>query len=579
MRRVVWSVIAVGSAIRLLVIASSYWWQDDYVHMWDAWWQSFGMFVTKDWNGHLQPGSMTFYWIMTRLWPQQFWAAVVVLGTLAIALPVVFWKAMSRLGGVTYPVAISACTFAVWPGLLGPLTWLAAGLETISVLCLLLGLWAFASRSRFRTTLVILALLGGLLFNERALFMLPVLVLTAILFTQGPLRQRIRAVWTGGRGLWLVLTGVTLAVVIARMTRTPQASGGGGTSVWEFLQGLWFGGPMGAVSSLAGVTLTWPDERTTVPSSPSVLAWMWVLIVVGCLLYYGWRRSRRQVLLVVGTWLAVLVVESLLIDIFRGGFIGPQVHMDPRYSLVSGVMLLIGIASFGPLAKDVESRRVRAPVVILSVGVCLTSLVSAWTIRQVVAGSSSQAWFNTAREAFTQGDSPPLVATPSPPFMLNDLFVQQDARGNIFELGTVRTLLQVGPRQPRFGEATLLPVGVDNEGRPAPAVVDPIKSTTALGFGENCSVSVGRGWVTVPMSIAGLGNPVLAADYLASGPTLVQVRAGDWSSTLRLESGFKTMWFTPEPGPWSGFEIRTVDGSAICLGSARAGNPRALQTP
>ncbi len=580
LRRIVWSVILVAGVVRLTVIASSYWWQDDYVHIWNASTQPFADFVTRDWNGHLQPGSMTFYWVMTQLWPQEFWVAVVVLSLLSVGLPVVFWKATSALGGVTIPVVVAACTFAVWPGLLGPLTWLAAGLETFSVLCLLLGVWAFASLSRHRTALILLALLCGLLFNERVLFMLPVLFLTAILFQRGLITQRIREAWRTYRVLWVWLSAFTLAAVIALMARAPQASGGGGTSLVEYLVGLWFAGPMGALRTMAGLAFMWPDERTTVPSQPSMLVTATIVAVWGALLVIGWRRDRRQLLLVVNAWVLVLLVESVLIDLFRGGFIGPQVHLDARYSLISGIMVLIGIASFGsgPTANNPSPSR-RPLIVVAAVCVCGASLLSAAAMRQVVDGSAARAWLETARAGFTQPNSPPLIATPSPPFMLNDLFVQLDSRGNDVELGTIKTLLQVGPQQPRFGNATLLPVGADRQGYAAPVTVDPIKSTTSPGFGEDCSVVVRRAWVKVPMSEAGLGNPVLAADYMAAGPTTVQVRAGDWSTTLRLEAGFKTMWFTPFAGPWNGFQLRSIDGPAVCLGSARAGSPKVVEAP
>ncbi len=114
---VVWLVIVATSAVRVAGIAGGYFWQDDFIHIWDALAGRFGSAVLTLWNGHFEPVPLAVQYVFARVTVQQWWPAVVTLGLAAVATSCLFWIAVRRWVGDTGPAAASAMTFAAWPAL------------------------------------------------------------------------------------------------------------------------------------------------------------------------------------------------------------------------------------------------------------------------------------------------------------------------------------------------------------------------------------------------------------------------------------------------------------------------------
>ena len=106
-------------------------------------------------------------------------------------------------------------------------------------------------------------------------------------------------------------------------------------------------------------------------------------------------------------------------------------------------------------------------------------------------------WLASARQV--RGD---LAATPSPPAMLGHFFFTTEPP--VYELGTTRTLLQVGPRPARFPQRSRAPQQVDVAGVVGPLMFTPL----VVAEGRQC------GLVRVPQFDAGVRVVRVGDEYV-----------------------------------------------------------------
>ncbi len=458
----VWAVIGVTCAVRLWVIWGSFFWQDDYIHIWTAWNAPVADVVGQNWNGHREPASFAMQWLLARVAPQVWWPAALVLSAIAVATTVGFWLMLRRWGGVTPATAAAAILFAAWPATMLAQSWLSAGLETVPLVLMSAAGWVLARPARW-TPLVV----GGLaavawLFHERAVFFLPVLLAVAFFF------HGVRA-WRENRSSWLVLAAVTVvALVLRALDDLPGRASG--TSVPG---SAWYAGPGSVLRSVLG----WLpyDARTPVPVDAGLWA-LAVLVVWMVLLLIGLSFDPRRTLLVGAVVMAFLAVEVLSFVTLRGGFAGSVLASDPRFTFITGTVLLAGLGSFA-----IDWR----PVVWLTTGLAVVGCWSMWSIGGPV--DPGRDWLAAARQV--RGD---LAPTPSPPAMLGHFFFTTEPP--VYELGTTRTLLQVGPLPARFPQRSTAPLQVDQTGTIGPLRFTPL----VVAEGRQC------GTVVVPQFDAGV---------------------------------------------------------------------------
>ena len=145
----VWAIIATTCAIRIVAIWGSFFWQDDYIHIWTAWNAPASELVWQNWNGHREPLSFGVQWILARFAAQVWWPAAVLLSAVAVGTTVAFWLMLRRWRGTNPATASAAILFAAWPATLAAQTWLSAGLETVPLLLMLVAGWIMADPSRW----------------------------------------------------------------------------------------------------------------------------------------------------------------------------------------------------------------------------------------------------------------------------------------------------------------------------------------------------------------------------------------------------------------------------------------------
>ncbi|MEI8080273.1 MAG: hypothetical protein WCI74_00300 [Actinomycetes bacterium] len=605
---VVWAIV-ITSLFRVVAIAGSYYWQDDFIHIYQSAQMPIGDFAFRPWQGHFEPLSMTTYWLFTHFAPQAWAPALVYLSLLAILFPCLFWSLVKRLGGVNWWTAGAAIAFAAWPGSLVSETWFAAGLEYTSIFIVFCCLWLYAGRRPTRVIWIAVLFPIAVLFNARALVLPLLLVAMLLLAASGPLRSRLRTMLKSSK--WILIGLFAEAVVLLIVAAVGGHSSEQSVEGWNLgdaLSSAWLASSQGFLSSSAGVFFNWGEQRTTLPNQmPSVFTAL-LVIAVAIAVGAGLRKRRDQTVTVLVALGVTLLVEMALFSLFRMDFIGPIAALDPRYTPATGILLFLCVASFGwrqdamtndamspgkarvsvasseedteavldPRLATPSSKSANALVAVPFVILLVLGTTSMLQISSVVDGRSSKVWLAEARKAASEV-SPDAVFAPtrSPAKMLSADFFDDSPDGGGQALGTTMTLLDVGPHQPLFGLPASQPLALNDFADVRDVEID-VKTRTPEPTGVGCQFPVGKEMTRITMPQVNLPNPAVKVDYLTGAPGVAEFDYGTGPVEVNLQPGLNHIFIFPKAGDFSGFSVRYSAGSSnLCLGKSLAGEPYA----
>jgi hypothetical protein len=185
--------------------------------------------------------------------------------------------------------------------------------------------------------------------------------------------------------------------------------------------------------------------------------------------------------------LAVFAVELLSFTLLRGGFAGSLLAGDPRFTLITGTLLLAGLGSYRNLARGVVP------------GALVLACLGGWSMWQIGRPDDpGREWLAVARQ--TPGDAA-LAATPSPPAMLAHFFFTTEPP--VYELGTTRTLLQVGPQPYDFPRIAVDPLQVAQDASVGPLRFTPLLTDSRRQCGAVTPPVLDAGVRVVRMSLTG----------------------------------------------------------------------------
>ncbi len=559
-------------------------------------------------NNHVMPGAYVWASVTTRLWPLDFWPVAGGMLALQLALAVLTYRLLvelfGRRPGILVPLAVALFSPVSLPASL----WWAAAVnqlpQQLATVGALLVLVRYFRTGRVRHVLLGPAVLvGGLLFSEKTLLLLPLLAgVTLAFFTTGPLWRRVlqtlrrdRWVWTGHG----VVAAGYLAYYVLEVPSPlhPVAAGHDVAdlvveSVFRgalpgLLGGPWQWAPIGAAGGLAD-----PDPFLAVASFLVVTA-----VVAGSVVI--WRGASRAWLVVVG----YAAVNLYLLARSRATFVGPLVGTEYRYQTDVALVAAIGLAfatlrtvgafpfaDADPLEPRTTTRAwLRAHVLepmraagaaptttdgllwataATSTGLLVaSSLLSTARYDPLWVANPARPYVDTVRSQLP--DLPPgtvLGDVPVPDEVAWPLLAPYNRTYRMF--GPLLTDAQVlAP-----GESTAAMVVPDRAGVLHPALV--AGPTAAPGPTRDCGWLLGQGRVTIPLrATATDAVAVVRVAYTADRATMVTLGSGDHRAEADLRPGAGTV-FAAVPGPVSSLVVvPSGDGARVCTDDIGVGVP------
>lgn len=388
----------------------AYFWQDDFRYLADARRGLSADLLLQNYNSHIMPGSFLASWFVVQADSSHILAAsiLIVLGLLASVLLAI---ALRLLFG-SHPGTLVLLAGALFTPLtlLGH-TWFAYGLQLWPQQIALLGClcsyiaWRRSQRVVWCATAV-LALLFGLFAWEKALLVVPTMLLLALLTTAGTPRARLRSVvaqWRWFAAPLLIMLAYVVAYIV--LTQTKDGAAHSGTAsipkvlsngiLRLFLPGL-IGGPWSGDGAFT--TLNANPNNVTLASTTA----LWAMIV-GVSLWRSWKAVRAWV------WFgAQLLADLMLLVIFRGDA-AAGIAMDSRYlaDLVPVAAISVGWAFMPERMVDLSAQRTKAmatseaqaigaaqwriPLVMTAaIALCASSWVTVQTMSERLANSFSR---------------------------------------------------------------------------------------------------------------------------------------------------------------------------------------------
>ncbi|MGB8652396.1 MAG: hypothetical protein WCD35_17245 [Mycobacteriales bacterium] len=389
------ALVAVQLLWRLWASIGDFFRADDFIYLFNAEHSHLGWhYLTQPYNGHLMPGQFLLVWLMQHLAPSSWAAATTLVLVLQVAVNLAMWRLLSDLFGTPPGVLIPYVVFLFSPLTLASYLWWAAALEMLPLLLAMTvtlrrHLAHLRSGSGRDAAAALLAYGVGLLFWEKALLILPLVVSVSVLFpATGRTGPVLRTVFLDRWRLWLSYLLVTAAYVALYLGTVgwPLAgqttTGASGRLVREmlfsaFLPGL-FGGPW-AGRAVGGLVAAPPAAVAQVLTAFAAL-----LVGLSLLLRKG---AARAWLLLLG----YLALDALLLAGGRLHMIGPIIGRDTRYiaDAVPVAALAVGLALLplrdGPLAGPSGQASLPSWRVLRSSDWC-------WCSTSAAAGSRLPAW-------------------------------------------------------------------------------------------------------------------------------------------------------------------------------------------
>lgn len=559
-------------------------------------------------NNHVMPGGYVWAWLTTHLFPLDFWPVAVVMIALQLALSVLTYRLLVELFG-RHPGILAPLVVALFsPVNLPAFLWWAAAVNQLPQQLAMVGALLMLVRY-FRTkrarygVLGPLILVAGLLFSEKSMLLLPLLVgVTLTFFTTGSLWRRVLQTLGRHRWVWLsygiVAVGYLAYYVIKVPSPIQPASAGhdiADLATQSFFRGALpglLGGPwqwarIGAAGARAD-----PDAFLVVMSFVIVTAVVVASIVL-------WRGATRA-------WLVLLAYAGLNLSLLarsRATFIGPVIGTEYRYqtdvALVAAIALAFAtvrtIGAFpGADADPLEPRRSARAWLTQNVlepmraagAAPATSAGLVWVAAGTGAGlllASSlystvhydPLWVDNPARPYMQAVRSQLSTMPAGTLLADSQVPDEVAWPLLFPYNrTYRMFAPVLTKAQRLlpGHATDALLVPDQHGVLRRALVaGPIAPP---GPEKHCGWLLGPKRMTIPLrSTATDAVPVIRIGYGASQATTLTLQVNSTQVDVDLHPGLGTI-FLAVPGPASSITVDpTGDNARVCTDDIAAGVP------
>ena len=528
-------------------------------------------YLMQPYNSHLMPGAFAQVWVLTKLWPLNWGAVVTVNVVLQILVDLAFYRLLRELFGTRPAILVPFSVFVFTPITLSAFVWWAAALNQLpQQLAMLTALWC---QTRYlRTGRVRVGVYGapitlaGLLFSEKTLLTVPlVMAYTVLFFASGNVVRRVITVARAHWRVWLayLAVGVPYTAYYALEVPSPGHAPHGGDIVQLFgsafshaldpglVGGPWSWHPAGFVGALAD-----PGKLTTYVAG---------IVVVG---FVGWTVAwRRRAVLGWVMGLGYATVALLLLAFSRAVFIGPFIGDELRYvtdvaavGILGGTLAVLRPSGTWQTAPELVERRawtyrfaahrvwddVRAAVPRPSATAGIAAFMVAFILSSTVSTVRFDRYWsaNPARPYLTALRAE-LSLAPKNVVLYDQEVPQQIAWALLLPYNQLSYLLRPLPTYPHFLEP----------GRSAPSLAMPDDRghlRRVAVFGPHAvpgPLQNGCGWMLGPVAVRVKLDGrtfgwtwVLRMAYIASADTSGIVRAGRTVATVDFQRGLHELY-------------------------------------
>ncbi|WP_374558568.1 hypothetical protein [Micromonospora sp. RHAY321] len=527
-------------------------------------------YLLRTFNNHLMPGGLLVAWGMVRVAGFVSWPWVLLLAVGQAAVGIALYRLLRDLLRPGWGLLIPLCLYVFSPLTLEVSSLWLVGLLVLPVqLALVLAVSAqvrYVRTGRLRhLPVVVLWVVFGLLFDTKALLIVPLLfLLTVFLFTSGgvwrSLRRAIGRYWPA----WLVLgvlSGAYLAFYLTRPARELDEPNSVG-QVLTFLGDL-----VGetVVPGLVGGPWRWTYAGDGPPlvDPYDVAKWLsWAVLVALVVVTVRRRPSAGR------AWLLLVCYLGLVAALFAvtrlGGPLGPVVGVVPRY--VADVMLVaaicVGAALLG--TKDVNEDDVSAwpvPTVLREPGAFAVGLVSMILLLATIGVGTlwstarfGDNWSTKYGREYLATAQAELAAAPPGTVFLDTVVPDRVVAGYFWPDNLQSHFFRPADHRPTFVTEAARPSMFDEYGRIRPVVVQGRKILP--GTVPDCG-HLAEGGRTTRIPLDGYLEEwpyVVQFGYLSSGESTAVFRLGAATREITLQRGLNEVFFLLE-GAGSSVEI------------------------
>ncbi len=608
--RVAMALIAVQTILRGWTCVRGYFYLDDLAFtgrsmdypLWSV------TYLSLPYNNHVMPGAFVWVWLTTHAFPLQWLPVAAVMIALQLGLSLLIYRLLVELFGrrpaILVPLAIALLSPISLPAFL----WWAAALnqlpQQLAIVAALLFHVGYLRTGRLRLALAgPLVVLAGLLFSEKTLLAVPLLVgLTVAYFTSGGFWARVRQTLRRDAPVWVgyaVVAFPYLAYYVVQVP-SPLRPAAAGHDVADLTTQSLF---RATIPGLLGGPWQWTrigaaGARADPDAFLVVVAFLVAGVVVASSLVL-WRRAGRA-------WLVLLGYSALNLGLLarsRATFIGPVIGTEYRYQTDVAIVAALALAlATIPVAgrfrhADVEILTPRPEVRRLLTEKILSPLREAAaapaTSEEVVRLTSGTAtalflasavwstvaydplWVdNPAREFVTTARAG--LATLPPGTVVGNVPVPDDvAWPLLYPYNQTYRLfgpLLASPRRLVPGASASEMVVPDSHGYFRRALV--AGPTAEEGPTAHCGWLLGPRAVVIPLrATATDAVPVIRIGYTSNRPTTITVRINGRTSAVDLAPGAGA-FFLAATGPITEIEVDpTGDNARVCTDDIAAGVP------
>ncbi|MCW2867301.1 MAG: hypothetical protein JWR20_1489 [Marmoricola sp.] len=575
------ALVAVQLGLRAWALFPSWFYGDDYILLIRARAGLGPDYLLAPHNGHLMPAGRLLVWLVASSGSLNWGlVATTTLVLQATASAACLWM-LVRLFGARWAVLGPLVVYLFGTLTLPALMWWAASLNQLAMqtaFFVAVTAWVQHLRGRGRRWLVltVAAIVFGLVWDVKALLVLPVLAfLVLAYFSTGRPRVRLfralRAYWPAAVVLAVVAGAYVAYYVVAVDSPFTPVSAGDVSRTASVMLGTGF------VSAAVGGPWRWtagrfaPNASAAPPDVAVHLAW-----VVAALVVLHAALRRRRTLRAWGLLAVYLVALLALLVTSRVAAYGADLGLQYRFLTDAACVLTLalGLAHL-PLLGAHESSEERAePVLrvglppaatVLVVGLVLVSGVVS-TVGYVAYwhhdNPSTAYAHNLEQDLRTQGRVD-LADLAVPPGVVDPL---------VAPVNLLSRFVTLMPNQARFPRATSALDVVDGNGQVRPALVRATLAS-APGPEPGCGWRVTSAGLTIPLDARAVDYPWwVRIGYLSSASSPVRVSAGDLSVPTEVRAGLHSL-FVRLDGSFSSVQVEGLtSGTTVCVDTVQVGD-------